>query len=139
MFNIFLRIIWIRGLFPIVKLTHFRISFSNKGSFSLIFLKEDKTSNCYTFHNLLDNLHDLPAETVAQAIGGKPENLNCTSGFDMIFNSNTRFSCIENFRSSLNEIEMKNPGYKDMIKQSPIILLNPTKPIHNENQFRYDI
>lgn len=58
----------------------------------------------------------MPAETVAEAIRGKPENLNCKTGFDLIFNSNTRFNCIKSFRDLLNEIEMKQPGYKDIIK-----------------------
>ena len=49
----------------------------------------------------------MPAETVAEAIRGKPENLNCKTGFDLIFNASTRFNCIKSFRDLLNEIEIK--------------------------------
>jgi len=97
-----------------------------------ILVKEDKPSNCYSFHRLLENLKEMTAEKTAEAIRGRPENLSCANGFDLIFNSGTRFNCIKSFRDLLNEHEMKTPGYKDIIKQSPIILLNPTKPVHNE-------
>lgn len=96
----------------------------------IILVKEDKPSNCYTFHKVLENLKDMPAEEVATAIRGKPENLNCTNGFDFIFNAPTRFNCIKSFRQLLNEKDMDSPGYSDTIKNSPIILLNPAKPIH---------
>ena len=95
-------------------------------------VKEDKPSNCYSFHRLLENLKEMTAEKTAEAIRGRPENLSAANGFDLIFNSGTRFNCIKSFRDLLNEHEMKTPGYKDIIKQSPIILLNPTKPVHNE-------
>jgi hypothetical protein len=81
----------------------------------------------------------MPAEEVAEAIRGKPENLNCKNGFELIFEASTRFNCIKSFRDLLNEIEIQRKGYKDMIKESPIILLNPTKPIHNEKLFKYNL
>ena len=42
-----------------------------------ILIKEDKPSNCYTYCRLLDNLKNKPAEEIALAIKGKPENLGC--------------------------------------------------------------
>ena len=104
-----------------------------------ILVKEDKPSNCYSFHKLLENLKNMPAEEVAEAIRGKPENLNCKTGFELIFEASTRFNCIKSFRDLLNEIEIQKKGYKDMIKEQPIILLNPTKPIHNEKLFKYNL
>ena len=65
-------------------------------------MKEDKPSNCYTFSNLLDNLKERTAKEVAESIKGKPENLNCETGFDLIFNSATRFNCIKSFRELIN-------------------------------------
>ena len=65
--------------------------------------------------------------------------MNRDNGFDFIFNAPTRFNCIKSFRQLLNEKDMEQPGYSDMIKNSPIILLNPTKPIHNEKFFKYDL
>ena len=78
-------------------------------------VKEDKTSNCYSFHRLLENLKEMTAEETALAIRGRPENLSATNGFDLIFNSGTRFNCIKSFRDKLNEDEMKTPGYKAII------------------------
>ena len=79
-------------------------------------VKEDKPSNCYSFHRLLENLKEMSAEKTAEAIRGRPENLSAANGFDLIFNSGTRFNCIKSFRDLLNEHEMKTPGYKDIIK-----------------------
>jgi hypothetical protein len=105
----------------------------------IILVKEDKPSNCYTFHKVLENLKQMDAEFVASAIRGKPENLNCTTGFDFVFNAPTRFNCIKSFRTLLQEQDMKEPGYQKIIQDSPIILLNPTKPIHNEKLYKYDL
>lgn len=104
-----------------------------------ILVKEDKPSNCYTYQRLIENLQETTAEEVASAIRGKPENLNCTTGFDLIYKASTRFNCIKSFRDLLNEKEQQSPGYKEVIMQSPIILLNPTKPIQNEKMFKYNL
>lgn len=48
---------------------------------SNILVKEDKPSNCYSYCRLLDNLKQTPAEEIAMAIKGKPENLGCQTGF----------------------------------------------------------
>lgn len=67
----------------------------------IILVKEDKPSNCYTFHKVLENLKEMPAEVVASAIRGKPENLNCKTGFELLYEAPTRFNCIKSFRSLL--------------------------------------
>ena len=104
-----------------------------------ILVKEDKPSNCYTYCRLLANLHETPAEQIAQAIKGKPENLGCSTGFELIFETTTRFNCIKSFRDGINTIEKEHPGYVKEIQKQPIILLNPTKPIHNEKMFKYNL
>jgi hypothetical protein len=76
---------------------------------------------------------------VAEAIKGKPENLNCKTGFELIFEAPTRFNCIKSFRDLIDQKNFNEPGYKDQIKQEPIILLHPTKPIHNEKLYKYDL
>ena len=40
----------------------------------------------------------MPAEQFAEAIKGKPENLGCTTAFDLVFNIHTRFNTITSFR-----------------------------------------
>lgn len=80
-----------------------------------ILVKEDKPSNCYTYCRLLDDLRNTKAETVAEAIKGKPENLNCSTGFELIFEAPTRFNCIKSFRDLINEKNFSEPGYKDKI------------------------
>jgi hypothetical protein len=88
---------------------------------------------------LLDNLKNRTAEEVITAIRGKPEGLKGTNGFEEIFTAPTRFNCIKSFRDLLNEADFKNPGYKETIMNSDVILLNPAKPIHNEKIFKYDM
>jgi len=100
---------------------------------------EGKPSNCYTFHQLLDDLKNRKPEEVVTAIRGKPENLQGKTGWDEIFKAPTRFNCIKCFRESLNEIEIREPGYKSMIEEWPIILMDPLKPIHTEKQFKYNL
>ena len=81
-----------------------------------ILVKEDKPSNCYTYCRLLDDLKSTPAEVVAEAIKGKPENLNCKTGFELIFEAPTRFNCIKSFRDLIDQKNFSEPGYKDQIK-----------------------
>jgi len=69
-----------------------------------ILVKEDKPSNCYTYCRLLDKLRERSAEEIAMAIKGKPENLGCLSGHELIFETATRFNCIKSFRESLASI-----------------------------------
>jgi hypothetical protein len=52
-------------------------------------------------------LENRSAEEVAEAIRGKPENLGCKTGFELIYKANTRFKSVVSFRESINEIEMK--------------------------------
>lgn len=104
-----------------------------------ILVKEDKPSNCYTFHMLIEDLKNKSSEEVVTAIRGKPENLHGKNGFEEIFEAQTRFACIKGFRDHLNETEMKNPGYKKTIQAHDIMLLNPTKPVHTEKLFKYDL
>jgi len=39
------------------------------------------------------------------AIKGKPENLGCKTGFDLVFEASTRFNCIKSFRDVIKNIE----------------------------------
>ena len=61
----------------------------------MILVKEDKPNVCYNFHKLFENLNDVTAEEVAIAIRGKPENLACSTGYEMIFEAPTRFNSIK--------------------------------------------
>lgn len=103
-----------------------------------ILVKEDKPNYCYTFRNLIDNLKQVSAEDVAAAIKGKPENLSCNTGFELLFEASTRFNCIKSFRDVIQNIEENQPGYIEKIKNSAIILLHPAKPVHNEKMFKYN-
>lgn len=102
-------------------------------------VKEDKPSNVYTFHQLLDDLKNRSPEEVVTAIRGKPEGLRGETGFDEIFTAPTRFNCIKSFRDLLDKAEMQKPGYKELIQNHPVILLDPAKPIHNEKMYKYDL
>lgn len=104
---------------------------------SCILVKGDKPNNCYTYNCLIEDLHKTTAEELAEAFKGKPENLNCRTGYQLIFEAPARFSCISKFREQIHEKEQKCPGYKDRIKQSTIIFLNPTKPLLNEEMFKF--
>ena len=78
-------------------------------------VKENKPSNVYTFHQLLDNLKDRTPEEVVTAIRGKPEGLKGANGFEEIFEAPTRFKCLQAFREGLEKAEHENNGYKALI------------------------
>ena len=101
-----------------------------------LLVKEDKPNYCYTYHIMLDNLREKTADDVTVAIRGKPDNL-AASGFDLVYNLDTRFNCIHSFRQAITEIEEKQPGYIDIIKEHPLILMNPCKPANNETKYKY--
>ena len=104
-----------------------------------ILVKEDKPSNCYRFNRLLVDLHNVPAEEVAVAVKGKPEQLGCKTGHELIFEAPTRFNAIKSFRDLVNKMDDENPGIKDKILDAPVILLNPCKSIHQEKIYKYDL
>ena len=57
----------------------------------------------------------MPASEMALAIKGKPENLGCSSAFELIFEASTRFNCIKSFRELTNKLDFEQPGYKNLI------------------------
>ena len=48
-------------------------------------VKEDKPNSCYHYDKLLENLSQMPAETFAEAIRGSPNELNCTTAFELLW------------------------------------------------------
>jgi len=72
-----------------------KIEYLNK----CILVKADKHHRCYNFHDLFENLVEMPAGDFATAIKGRPENLGCDSAFDLLFKVRTRFNSIESFRT----------------------------------------
>jgi hypothetical protein len=50
---------------------------------------------------MLDNLKDMSAEDFARAIKGKPENLGCKTGYELLFTASTRFNSVNSFRECL--------------------------------------
>jgi len=105
-------------------------------------VKYDKPNNCYTYERLLEDLHKLPAEEVVIALRGKPVYLQSKTGWEEIFDNNTptRFKSIKSFREGLNKLIMAGDLEKvKTIRDSPIILINPCKPLHLENMFRYNL
>lgn len=75
-----------------------------------------------------------------RAIRGKPENLQSKTGWEEIFKSPTRFNSIKSFRQGLNEKMMEGDlEYVKTIQESPIILINPCKPLHLERMYKYNL
>jgi hypothetical protein len=50
---------------------------------------------------MLDNLKEMSAEDFARAIKGKPENLGCKTGYELLFTASTRFNSVNSFRECL--------------------------------------
>ncbi len=57
-------------------------------------VKYDKPHSCYNFFQLLDNLREMPAEDMARAIKGKPDELGCKTAFELVYSASTRFKSI---------------------------------------------
>lgn len=81
----------------------------------------------------MENLREMPAEEFALAIKGKPENLNCKTAFDLLFNANTRFQSINSFREVVFKVSADE---REKLLNSPIMLLDPTKII-SHLKFKY--
>ena len=67
----------------------------------------------------------MSAEKFAIAIKGTPEQLNCKTAHDLLWNVHTRFKSISSFRELIRENETKEAQRK--IVDSPVILLDPIK------------
>ena len=96
-------------------------------------VKHDKRHSCYHYLNILEDLTNIPAEHFAEAIKGKPENLNCKTAYDLVFNVSTRFKSIVTFRDSI----FSSPDLPK-IKESPIMLLDPIKPVY-QYKYKYNL
>jgi hypothetical protein len=83
-------------------------------------VKEDKPHSCYHFFKLLDNLKEMSAEEFAEEIKGKPENLGCTTAYDLVYNVSTRFKSVQSFRTCIAE----QPENIETIKTLPLMLLD---------------
>ncbi len=95
-------------------------------------VKEDKKHRCYHYSDLIEDLHEMSAEDFAIAIRGKPENLLCKTGFDLLFKANTRFQSVNSFRECL----MQKREDIEKIQSSPIILLDPAQ-VATHRKFKY--
>ena len=91
-------------------------------------VKEDKPNSCYHFASFLQNLPQMSAEEFAIAIKGSPEELNCSSAYDLLWNVNTRFKSIISFRKMINE--KISPDIVGRVMDSPVILLDPIRQIY---------
>ena len=92
-------------------------------------VKEDKPNSCYHFVDLLQNLQNIPAADFVTAIRGTVDQLPCDNAYDLIYNSNSRYKSVNSFR----EIVQENPSplMRQKIMSSPIMLLDPIKPIQD--------
>lgn len=81
---------------------------------------------------MLDNLKEMSAEDFARAIKGKPENLGCKTGYELLFTASTRFNSVNSFRECL----MQNQADNEKVKASPIVLLDPARII-SHRKFKY--
>lgn len=61
----------------------------------------NKKHRCYHYDMLLEDLHNMSAEEFAIAIRGKPENLHCTTAYDLLYKASTRFHSVNSFRECL--------------------------------------
>jgi hypothetical protein len=95
---------------------------------------QEKKHRVYHFIQMLDNLKEMSAVDFAKAIKGKPENLGCKTGYELLFTASTRFMSINSFRECL----MQNKEDNEKVKASPIVLLDPTRII-SHRKFRYGI
>lgn len=101
-------------------------------------VKEDKPNNCYHFDQLMQNLEHMPAGTFAEAIKGTATDLTSKDAWNLIWTDTTRFKSILQFREMINESYQFQPETMQMIKQSPIILLDPIKQIYG-HKFTYQL
>ena len=78
----------------------------------------------------------MRAEEFAIAIKGSPEELNCKSAYDLLWNVNTRFKSIISFRKMINE--KTPPEIVRSVLESPVILLDPIRQIYG-HKFTYSL
>ncbi len=83
---------------------------------------------------MMDNLKQRTAEELALAIKGKPENLGCSTAYDLLFKAHSRFNSVISFRECL----MQRVEDIDIIHSSPIMLLEPAK-IMSHRKFKYSL
>jgi len=91
-----------------------------------ILVKASNPHICYTFSRLLSNLPEMPLEELAAELKVHPESLTGQNAFDAIFNGATHLRTLIHFREDL--FKESKEGEK-LIRESPICLLQPTKPI----------
>ncbi len=94
--------------------------------------QQEKKHRCYHFLQMIDNLKERTAEELAVAIKGKPENLGCTTAYELLFKAPSRFNSVISFRECL----MSKVDEIDIIHNSPIMLLEPAK-IMSHRKFKY--
>ena len=81
----------------------------------------------------------MPAEEFAVAIRGTPTELNCRTAHELLWNiPSTRFKSVMTFREIIHKTYGANTDSLQMIKQSPIILLDPITPIYG-HKFTYQL
>jgi hypothetical protein len=95
---------------------------------------QEKKHRCYHYLQMIDNLKERPAEELAVAMKSKPENLGCTTAYELLFKAHSRFSSIKSFRECL----MSRMEEIDIIQNSPIMFLEPAK-IMSHRKFKYSL
>ena len=96
--------------------------------------QQEKKHRCYHYLQMIDNLRERTAEELAVAIKGKPENLGCTTAYELLFKAPSRFNSVISFRECL----MSRMEEIDIIHNSPIMLLEPAK-IMSHRKFKYSL
>jgi len=98
-------------------------------------VKEDKPNSCYTYVDLCGDLKQMSARDFACKLKCSPEELNCQTAHELLYQVVTRFKSIMGYRELMYEKDKKTA---EIMMDCPIVLLDPIKKI-NEHAFSYSL
>ena len=90
-------------------------------------VNQEKPHTLYFYDNLFGDMKNRPAGELAIALRCQPTDLNCTTAHELLFSAITRFKSITGFREIIKNTQSLETAQH--ICESPIILLDPARPI----------
>ena len=103
-----------------------------------MFVKGDKPNSCYHYDMFLQDLERMPVEDFVKCIRGQPTELSCEWAIDLLWKVPTRFKSVMSFREMILQTYNAYPQTLQQVQKSPIILLDPIKPIYG-HKFTYQL
>jgi hypothetical protein len=99
-------------------------------------VKQDKPNSCYHYDKLLRNLNAMPAQEFLVAIRSAKGEMMQGTAYELLWQVDNRFKSVMSFREIVNQMEDKQESH--LIKESPIALLDPIKPI-SQHKYSYSL